>query len=173
MIIKIGDKKPQISKDAWIAENAAIIGDVEIGPGSSVWYSASLRADVNKIKIGKSTSIQDNTVIHLGHKHGVEIGDYTTIGHQAIIHGCTIGDNVVVGMGAVILDGAKIGENSLIGAGSLVTENKEIPPNTLAFGNPIRIIRELAPEEIESNKQNALDYAKRGQYFKNESEIIG
>lgn len=149
-----------------------VVGDVEIGEGSSIRYSATIRGDVNKIKIGKGTSIQESSVIHVTKKGGTVIGDYCTIGHNVILHGCTIGDNVVLGMGSIVLDGVEIGDNSYIGAGSLVTGNKQIPPNTLAYGNPLKIIRTLSPEEIAINKQNAKDYVKVARKFKNQSEII-
>lgn len=172
MIIKLKDKLPQVSTEAWIAENAAVVGNVTIGPESSVWYSASLRGDDESIKIGENTSIQDNVVIHVSKGHATTIGDFSTIGHQAIVHGCSIGSNVVIGMGAIVLNGAEIGDNCIIGAGSLVTENKKIPPNTLAYGNPIKIIRKLSQEEIESNRENALDYVKKSKLYIKSAKII-
>lgn len=172
MIIKLKDLIPKVSKDAWVSENAAVVGDVKIGPGSTVWYSASLRGDDNKIRIGEATSIQDNTVIHVEEDHETKIGDYVTVGHNVTLHGCTIEDNVVIGMGSIVLNGARIGENSIIGAGSLVTENKEIPPNTIAFGNPVKIIRKMTDEEIEGNKKGVLAYRDKIKAYKNDSERI-
>jgi carbonic anhydrase/acetyltransferase-like protein (isoleucine patch superfamily) len=172
MIVKLGDKKPKVSDEAWVAPNAVVVGDVEIGEGASIRYSATIRGDVNKIKIGKGTSIQESSVVHVTKERGADIGDYCTIGHNVILHSCTIGDNVVLGMGSIVLDGAKIGDNAYIGPGSLVTGNKEIPPNTLAFGNPIKIVRELSPEEIATNKQNAIDYVEEGKNFKNNTKIL-
>lgn len=158
MIIKLENHSPIIDESAWVADNAAVIGEVEMGENSSVWYSASVRADEGFIKIGKNSNIQDNTVIHVTPGYPVTVGDNTTVGHNVILHGCTVGENVVIGMGAIILNGAKIGDNVIIGAGALVTEGKEIPSNSLAFGSPAKVMRELKPEEVESNKKNTMEY---------------
>lgn len=160
MIIKLENHSPIIDESAWVADNAAVIGEVEMGENSSVWYSASVRADEGPIKIGKNSNIQDNTVIHVTPGYPVTVGDNTTVGHNVILHGCTVGENVVIGMGAIILNGAKIGDNVIIGAGALVTEGKEIPSNSLAFGSPAKVMRELKPEEVESNKKNTMEYVE-------------
>ena len=160
MIIKLGNTSPIIDESAWVADNAAVVGEVEMGENSSVWYSASVRADEGFIKIGKNSNIQDNTVIHVTPGYPVTVGDNTTVGHNVILHGCTVGENVVIGMGAIILNGAKIGDNVIIGAGALVTEGKEIPSNSLAFGSPAKVMRELKPEEVESNKKNTMEYVE-------------
>lgn len=172
MIIKLEDLRPRVSEDAWVASNAVVVGDVEIKKDSSIWYSATIRADADKISIGEGVSVQDNAVIHVTKDLQVEIGNHTTIGHNAILHGCKIGENVVVGMGAIILNGAKIGDNCIIGAGSLVTENKEIPANSLAFGNPARVIRQLTPDEVETNKKIAKIYIEESRKYKSDSEIM-
>lgn len=172
MIIKLEELTPKLSGDVWIADNAAVVGDVEMMEDTSVWYSASVRGDAGKIVIGKGSNIQDNSVIHVKPGNDTIIGEYTTIGHNVILHGCTIGNNVVIGMGAIILNGAKIGDNSIIGAGALVTENKEIPANTIAFGNPAKIIRKVTEQEIEQNMANAIEYIKKSKRHKNKSEIL-
>ena len=155
-----------IDKSVFIADGAKIVGDVEMGEGCSVWYNAVIRADSNSVKIGENSNVQDNAVIHTSSGAGVQIGDNVTIGHGAIVHGCTVGNNVMIGMGAIVLDGAIIEDNSIIGAGTLVTQNKVIPAGSLAFGNPMRIVRELAEQEISSILENAASYVDKAQKYK-------
>lgn len=148
-----------IAEWVYIAEGAKIIGDVEIGEGSSVWYNAVIRGDSNPIVIGENTNVQDNAVLHVSHSHALKIGDYVTIGHGAIVHGCTIGNNVLIGMGAIVLDGAVIEDNCIIGAGALVTQNRMISAGSLWLGNPAKFVRELTETEITSIRENAEVYA--------------
>lgn len=155
-----------IDKSVFIADGARVIGDVEMGEGCSVWYNAVIRADSNSVKIGENSNIQDNAVIHTSKSYGVKIGDNVTIGHGAIIHGCTVGNNVMIGMGAIVLDGAIIEDDSIIGAGTLVTQNKVIPAKSLAFGNPMRIVRQLTEQEISSIAENAASYVDKAQKYK-------
>ena len=157
---------PQIHDSCFIADSAELIGKVEIGENTSVWYNCVIRGDENNIKIGKYTNIQDGTVVHISKEYGTDIGDYVTVGHKAIIHACKIGDNVLVGMGAIILDGAEIEDNVLIGAGSIVTPGKKIPSGSLVLGSPARVVRELSSEEIEQLKQSATDYVKYAEKHK-------
>jgi gamma-carbonic anhydrase len=138
---------PQVETAAFIAHSATILGDVQVGAESSVWYQCVLRGDINRIVIGRSTNIQDGTVIHLADEQGVLIGDFCTIGHRALIHACTIADECLIGMGAQILDGAQIGRQCLIGAGALVTKNTIIPEGQLVLGSPARVVRALSEEE--------------------------
>ena len=147
-----------IDKTVFIADGAKVIGDVEMGEGCGVWFNAVIRGDSNEIKIGKNSNVQDNAVIHTSKSCGVQIGDNVTIGHGAIVHGCTIGNNVMIGMGAIVLDGAVIVDNSIIGAGALVTQGKEIPAGSLVFGNPAKVVRELTEQEIASITDNASAY---------------
>ena len=142
----------------YLAEGAVVKGDVILGDDASVWYNATIRGDSNPVVIGERTNVQDNAVIHVELTYPVNIGKNVTIGHSAIVHGCEVGDNTLIGMGAIILNGAKIGKNCIIGAGALVTQNSITPDGTLAFGNPAKVIRKLTPEEIGSNKENALHY---------------
>lgn len=158
--ITLDDKTPQISKGVWIAPGAFLIGDVEIGEDSSVFYNCVLRGDINSIRIGKRTNIQDNSTIHLADRFGVEIGDDVTVGHAAIIHACRIGDNVTIGMGAIVMDGAIIGSDSIVAAGALVPPGKEFPPGSLILGNPASVKRPLKTEEIEGNRKMAAKYCK-------------
>ena len=157
----------KIDKSVFIADGAKVIGSVEMGADCGVWFNAVIRADSNSVRIGARTNIQDNAVIHTSTGACVHIGDGVTVGHGAIVHGCTVGNNVMIGMGAIILDGAVIGENSIIGAGTLVTQGKAIPAGSLAFGNPMRIVRELTEREIKSITDNANSYVKKAQDYKN------
>ncbi|MFV0561300.1 MAG: gamma carbonic anhydrase family protein [Enterococcus sp.] len=149
----------------FIAENATVVGDVILEEDVTVWFQAVLRGDSQSIHIGKGTNIQDGTVIHVDHQEPVEVGEYVTVGHQCLLHGCKVEDGALIGMGSTILNRAVIGENSLIGAGSLVTEDKVIPPNVLAFGRPAKVIRPLTEEEIQKNKENSAHYIALGQEY--------
>ena len=154
-----------IDKTVFIADGAKVIGDVEIGANSSVWFNAVIRADSDKVKIGENSNVQDNAVIHTSEGFGVHIGDNVTIGHGAIVHGCTVDNNVMIGMGVIVLNGAVIGENSIIGAGTLVTQGKIIPAGSLAFGNPVKVVRELTDDEIKSITDNANSYVKEAKDY--------
>ena len=155
-----------IDKSVFIADGAKVIGNVEIGKNGSVWFNAVIRADSDNVKIGENSNVQDNAVIHTSEGFGVEIGDNVTIGHGAIVHGCTIGNNVMIGMGAIVLNGAKVGNNSIIGAGTLVTQGKIIPEGSLAFGNPMKIVRQLTEQEIQSITDNATSYVTEAKEYK-------
>lgn len=144
----------------YVADEAVVKGKVTIGEEAGIWYHATIRGDSDQITIGSRTNIQDNAVIHTSSGYPVSIGAEVTIGHSAIVHGCTVGNNTLVGMGAIILNGAVIGDNCIIGAGALVTQNSNIPDGSLAFGNPARIIRKLTEEEIAGNKGNAERYVQ-------------
>ena len=134
------------------------LGDVTIGEGSSMWYGAVARGDMSYITIGKFTNIQDNATVHVDTNTPCEIGDYTTIGHNAVVHGCKIGNNCLIGMGSIILNGAVIGDNCIIAAGALITEGAVIPSNSLVMGSPGKVRREVSKEEIETVKYNAVRY---------------
>ena len=159
MIIPYQNIKPKIHESVLIAEGAYIIGDVEIGKDSSIWYNTVIRGDVNYIRIGERTNIQDLTMVHVTYKkYPTFIGNDISIGHSAVIHGCTIKDFVVVGMGAKILDDALINSNSFIAAGSVVKEKFVVPEGTLVAGVPAKIVRDLRLDEVEKIKQNAKNY---------------
>lgn len=147
-----------LGKTVFIAKSADVVGKVKLGNFVSIWFNAVIRGDVNSIAIGDKTNIQDGTVVHVGKNHPTVIGTGVSVGHNAVIHGCEIGNNVLVGMGAIILNGAKIGDNSMVGAGSLVTQGKVFPPNSLIMGSPAKVVRELRPEEIESIRENCQEY---------------
>lgn len=147
-------------KQIFIAPGAYVGGDVTLGNQIGIWYNAVVRGDSGSITIGDKSNVQDNCTIHTDPGHNVVIGEKVTIGHNAIVHGCTIGDNTIVGMGSILLNGAVIGKNCIIGAGALVTGKTVIPDNSLAFGNPAKVIRQLTDDEIESNHKNALHYVE-------------
>ncbi len=155
---KYKGKLPVVGENTFVAENVAMTGDVVVGNNSSVWYSVVIRGDYNRITIGNNTNIQDLTMVHGDFHDETIIGDYVTIGHTCIIHGCVIEDNVLIGMGSTVMNGAKIGKNTILGAGSLVTEGKEIPSGVLAVGRPAKVIRELTEEEIVAITQSAKNY---------------
>jgi len=157
-------KRPKLGKGVYIAKTAVVLGDVAIGDFSSVWYGAVLRGDINRIVIGHHTNIQDNAVLHLADDFPCILGNYVTVGHSAIVHACKIGDEVLVGMGAVVLDGAVVGRQSLIGAGALVKQGMKIPPGSLAVGSPARIVRKLAPKERRQLKYWATKYVENAAY---------
>ncbi len=156
----------KIGRRVFIAETAVLVGNVEIGDDSSVWFNSVVRGDLNEIKIGGKTNIQDNCVIHVDQEYSCEIGDMVTIGHSAVVHGAKIGSHVIVGIGAVVLDGAEIGDYTLIGAGSVVT-GKKYPENSLILGVPGRVVRELNEREIELIEERWKDYYKLKELYLN------
>ena len=148
MIMELSGKSPAVSPEAFVAETATLIGDVTVGKDSSVWFGAVIRGDNEPITVGKATSIQDNAVLHTEKGHPLTIGDNVTVGHGAIVHCASVGSNTLVGMGAVLLDGAVIGDHCIIGAGAVVKENAVVPDGTMMVGVPARPVRELSPEQI-------------------------
>ncbi|HQA60055.1 MAG: gamma carbonic anhydrase family protein [Tepidanaerobacteraceae bacterium] len=166
MIGNFKNLRPKIHESCFIAPTADVIGDVTVGENSSIWHRTVLRGDVNKIVVGANTNIQDGSIVHVADDYPTIIGDNVTIGHGAIVHGCTVKDGAFIGMGAIILDGAVIGEGALIGAGALVTEGKEIPPYSLAVGVPAKVVRELSQEYIEMAQDRAVKYAKLANEYK-------
>jgi len=147
-LVKHLGKKPDTAQAAFVAPNATVLGDVTLGPKSSVWYGSVLRGDIHSIEIGEGTNIQDLAMIHLADDYGVKIGRYCTIGHSAIIHACEIGDECLIGMGATILDGAKIGDHCIVGANSLVTQRFVAPPGSMILGSPAKVVRALTEKEL-------------------------
>lgn len=152
--------KPNIDSSVFVAKGAVVLGDVTVAKDCSIWYNATVRCTEAPITIGEGSNVQDNAVIHVAHGYPTTIGSYVTIGHGAIVHGCSIGDNALIGMGAIILNGAKIGKNCIIAAGALIPQNKVIPDNSLVMGSPGKIIRQVTDEEILQNTQNAEEYIK-------------
>lgn len=166
MIIPFKDKFPVYDETVFIAANASVIGDVILGRETSVWFNAVIRGDVNSIRIGERTNIQDGSVLHVTHdKYSLHIGNDVTIGHNAVVHGCTIKDRVLIGMGSVLLDDSTVNSNSLIAAGSLIKENFIVPEGVLAAGVPAKIIRDLNAEEIAKIRQSAQNYIAYAQDY--------
>jgi gamma-carbonic anhydrase len=158
-------KKPIVDESAYIAPSADLLGEVKIGKKASVWHHATLRGDVDRIEVGNYSNIQDNCVLHVSTGTPCIVGAYVTVGHSAILHSCTIGDHTLVGMGAIVLDGAKVGKHVLIGAGSMITKNKEIPDGSLVMGRPAKVVRMLTLEEIAYMEESALHYMDAAEAF--------
>ena len=151
-------RTPDVAQAVFVAPNATVIGDVTLGALSSVWYGCVLRGDINSIAIGDGTNVQDGTIVHLADNYGVRVGNYTTIGHAAIIHACDIGNECLIGMGATVLDGAKIGDRCIIGANALVTQRFEAPPGSMILGAPAKVVRALTDEEQRGLRRWAEKY---------------
>ena len=160
---------PRIAPSAYIDSSAQLVGDIVVGERSSMWLNVSARGDVNYIRVGDETSIQDNTVLHVEKDiHPLIIGNRVTVGHSAVLHGCEIGDGVLIGIGAIVLNGAKIGAGSVVAAGSLVPEGMEVPPNTLVMGVPAKIRREVTGEEQIRFRKNCDNYVRLTAIYKEE-----
>jgi len=172
-IYQLGDDAPEIDASAYVAESASVIGKVTLGPNASVWFGATLRGDNERITIGANSNVQEGTVMHTDPGHPLDVGANVTIGHQAMLHGCTIGDGSLVGIQAVILNGARIGKGCLVGAGALVTEGKAFPDGSLILGSPAKVVRQLSAEDRERLLSSAENYAARGQRYKAELKRIG
>jgi carbonic anhydrase/acetyltransferase-like protein (isoleucine patch superfamily) len=160
------DFSPEIAPTAWVAEQALCIGRLSIGEFSSIWFNCVLRGDINAIRIGDYSNIQDGSILHVGDHFPITIGDYVTVGHGARLHGCTVGDNTLIGIGATILNGAKVGENSIIAAGSLIPEGMEMEGTKLYMGVPARPIRKLTAQEVEQNQYWAKKYVTVSRLYK-------
>ena len=172
-IYQLGETSPDIDPSAYIAESANIIGKVSIGANASVWFEVTMRGDNERITLGENSNLQEGCILHTDPGYPLTIGNNVTVGHQAMLHGCTIGDGALVGIQAVILNGAKIGKNCLVGAGALVTEGKEFPDNSLIIGSPAKAVRTLSEEAIAGMRENADGYVKRAQFFKANLKRIG
>ena len=157
--------KPIIPDDVYVAPNATILGKVSIGSGSSVWFQSVIRADINEIRIGENTNIQDGSILHVADRYGLTIGDQVCCGHRAILHACTIGDRVLIGMGAIVLDGAEIGTGSIVGASALITKATRIPPGSLVLGSPGKFVRTLTPGEQKGIEDLAEKYVAVAKYY--------
>ncbi|MFM2008278.1 MAG: hypothetical protein RIR02_228 [Pseudomonadota bacterium] len=169
---QLGSILPRIDASAYITDSATVIGNVVIEANVSIWFGAILRGDNELITIGEDSNIQENSVVHTDVGYPLTIGKGVTVGHQAMLHGCTIGDGSLIGIQAVILNGAKIGKNSLVGAGALVTEGKEFPDNSLIIGSPAKAVRELTNEQVAALKASAAHYVQNGQDYKKQLKRI-
>lgn len=168
MRFSLGARVPEVAEDVWIAPTASVIGSVQLRPGASVWFGCVLRGDVDDILIGEGTNVQDGAVLHTDVGIKLTVGRDCTIGHQVMLHGCTIGDNSLIGIQSVILNRAVIGRNSLVGAGSLVPEGKVFPDGVLLMGRPAKVVRELSPAEQQIITLSAQHYVRNAARFKAE-----
>jgi gamma-carbonic anhydrase len=165
-------RKPDIHPSAFVAPGAVVIGDVTLGENTSVWFHSVLRGDINSIVIGPGSNIQDGSVVHLADDFPTLLGEYVTCGHKAILHACTVGDEVLVGMGAILLDGVEVGARSIIGANALVTQHMKIPPGSLVLGSPAKIVRQLDLDDQRSLRSWAEKYVKLSRVYKARSEAL-
>ncbi|MEO7887771.1 MAG: gamma carbonic anhydrase family protein [Polaromonas sp.] len=165
-IYELDNLHPVVPESAWVADNAQVIGDVRLAEDCSVWFGVVIRGDTETITVGRGTNIQDNSVLHADMGVPLTIGEDVTVGHQVMLHGCTIGDGSLIGIQAVVLNNAKIGKNCLVGAGSVVTEGKEFPDGSLIIGSPAKAVRQLSPEQIEGLKMIAKHYIDNAQRYK-------
>jgi carbonic anhydrase/acetyltransferase-like protein (isoleucine patch superfamily) len=157
-LYRIGDDAPRVAADAWVAESATVVGRVELGAGANVWYGAVLRGDNEWITIGARSNVQDGSVLHTDMGSPLSLGADVTVGHQVMLHGCTVGDNSLIGIQSVVMNGARIGRNCIVGAGSLVTEGKEFPDNSLIMGSPARAVKTLTDEQAAGLRLSAAHY---------------
>lgn len=164
-LFKLGAKTPQVGDNAWVAPNATVIGDVRLGRNASIWWNATLRGDNDPIHIGENSNIQDGSVLHTDEGIPMHIGRGVTVGHLVMLHGCTVGDNCLIGIGSVILNRAEIGANSIVGANSLVPEGKSYPERSLILGSPAKVVRQLTDEEVARLQHSAAHYVKNAQRY--------
>jgi carbonic anhydrase/acetyltransferase-like protein (isoleucine patch superfamily) len=172
-IYELDGKSPQLGKGAWVADSAEVIGQVELGENATVLFGAVIRGDCEGIRIGRNSNIQDLSVLHADYGVPLVIGDNVSVGHQVMLHGCTVGDGSLIGIQAVILNGAKIGRNCIVGAGSVVTENKEFPDNSLIVGSPARLVRTLDEAAFSMMARIVESYVEHGQQFAKSLKKIG
>lgn len=164
-LYELDGARPAVEGDYWVADNAVVVGRVNLKANASVWFGATVRGDNHPITIGENTNVQDGSVLHTDAGVPLSIGSDVTIGHMVMLHGCTIGDNTLIGIGSTILNNAKIGKNCIIGAHSLIPEGKEIPDNSLVMGAPGKVVRELGPDQAKAIKASALHYVENWKRF--------
>ena len=165
-LYQLDDLQPAVAASAWVADSAVVIGNVTLGEDASVWFGVVIRGDTSTISIGKGSNVQDNSVLHADVGMPLVIGEGVTVGHQVMLHGCTVGNNSLIGIGAIVLNGAKIGNNCLVGAGALVTEGKEFPDGSMIIGSPAKAVRMLSPEQIEGLKMSAKHYIDNARRYR-------
>ena len=172
-IYELDGVAPEIDESAWVADSAEVMGRVKLGKDASVWFGTVIRGDTEDISIGEGSNIQDASVLHADMGKPLTVGCNVTVGHQVMLHGCTIGDGSLIGIGSVVLNGAKIGKGCLVGAGSLVTEGKEFPDGSMIIGSPAKAVRQLSPEQMEGLLQSARNYVLNARRFKNGLRKLG
>ena len=165
-IYELDHLAPRLAATAWVADSAQVMGNVELADNASIWFGAVVRGDTETVRIGKSSNIQDGSVLHADIGKPLTVGDNVTVGHMVMLHGCTIGDGSLIGIGAVVLNGAKVGKGCIVGAGSLVTEGKEFPDGSMIIGSPAKAVRELTPEQQQGLVMSALHYVENAARFK-------
>jgi len=165
-VYELDGTQPRVADSAWVADSAQVMGNVVLGEDSSVWFGTVIRGDTEAITVGRGSNIQDASVLHADIGKPLTIGDNVTVGHQVMLHGCTIGDESLIGIGAIVLNGAKIGRHCLVGAGALVTEGKEFPDGSMIIGSPAKVVRQLTPEQIEGLKLSAQHYIDNARRFR-------
>ncbi|MES3016109.1 MAG: gamma carbonic anhydrase family protein [Pseudomonadota bacterium] len=165
-LYQLDDHSPQLAEGAWVADSAQVIGHVELAEDASIWFGAILRGDTELLKIGKGSNVQDGSVLHADVGFPVTLGENVTVGHQVMLHGCTVGDGSLIGIQAVVLNGAKIGKHCLVGAGALVTEGKEFPDGSMIIGSPAKVVRQLTAEQIAGLQRSAEHYVANAKRFK-------
>ncbi|WP_342618111.1 gamma carbonic anhydrase family protein [Rhodoferax sp. GW822-FHT02A01] len=172
-IYELNSIAPRVAEGAWVADSAQVMGNVELGQDSSVWFGAVVRGDTEGIRIGRATNIQDGSVLHADAGEPLTIGDDVTVGHMVMLHGCTVGDGSLIGIGAIVLNGAKIGKGCIVGAGALVTEGKEFPDGSMIIGSPAKAVRELTPEQQRGLRATAKHYVDNAAQFRSGLKRIG
>ncbi|APW37573.1 gamma carbonic anhydrase family protein [Rhodoferax koreense] len=172
-IYELDGKAPTLAPTAWVADSAEVIGEVSLAEDSSVWFGVVIRGDNHLISIGRGSNVQDLSVLHTDAGVPLVIGENVTIGHQVMLHGCTIGDETLIGIGSVVLNGARIGKNCLVGAGSLVTEGKEFPDGSMILGSPAKVVRQLTPEQIAGFKRSAQHYIDNARRYRSGLKKVG
>ncbi len=158
---------PRMAASAWVADSAQVMGNVELGEDTSIWFGAIVRGDTEVITIGRGSNIQDASVLHADIGKPLTVGENVTVGHQVMLHGCTIGDGSLIGIGAVVLNGARIGKGCIVGAGALVTEGKEFPDGSMILGSPAKVVRELSTDQQNALRMSAMHYIENARRFKN------
>ena len=172
-IHQLDDRTPQIDPSAWVADSAQVMGSVHLAARTSVWFGATLRGDTEPITVGEGSNIQDGSVLHADYGQPLTVGKNVTVGHMVVLHGCTVGDESLIGIGAVVLNGAVIGKNCLVGAGSLVTEGKVFSDGSMIVGSPARVVRQLTPEQMEGLRQSARHYIDNARRFQTGLKKVG
>ncbi|WP_280189757.1 gamma carbonic anhydrase family protein [Delftia sp. PS-11] len=172
-IYELDGVAPEVAASAWVADSAQVMGNVRLAEDASIWFGAVVRGDCESITVGEGSNIQDASVLHADLGKPLVVGRHVTVGHQVMLHGCTIGDESLIGIGAVVLNGAKIGRNCLVGAGALVTEGKEFPDGSMIIGSPAKAVRQLTPEQIEGLRRSAAHYIDNARRFKTGLRKLG
>ena len=172
-VYQLDDQVPQLAVGAWVADSAQVIGNVQLAENASVWFGAILRGDTELLSIGKGSNVQDGSVLHADLGFPLTLGANVTVGHQVMLHGCTVGDGSLIGIQAVVLNGAKIGKHCLVGAGALVTEGKEFPDGSMIIGSPAKVVRQLTPEQIAGLQRSAEHYVENARRFASGLKKLG